>query len=139
MKPLLALASLVLFAPPVQASATPYAVASRLCEMMNNGVSGRQAWDYVVTEYTQGQMGTMSATFGPPRLGGLGGGIGYGLAHGIQAGMSLRGMRGDVTRLTSQMCPQHGFYLSGGSSRISEDRDMNTYTNTTDPSSYIPK
>ena len=31
------------------ASATPYAVASRMCEMMNNGVSQRKAWDYVIT------------------------------------------------------------------------------------------
>ncbi len=88
-----------------EASATPYAVASRMCEMMNNGISQRKAWDYVITEYTQGQMGTMSATFGPPRLGGLGGGIGYGLAHGIQAGISLRNMRAEVFGLTSRMCP----------------------------------
>ena len=73
--------------------------------MMNNGVSQKKAWDYVITEYTQGQMGTMSATFGPPRLGSLGGGIGYGPAHGIQAGASLRNMRGKVFGLTSRMCP----------------------------------
>ena len=89
-----------------EASATPYAVASRMCEMMNNGVSRNKAWEYVITEYTQGQMGTMSATFGPPRLGGLGGGIGYGIAHGIQAGISLRNMRSEVFGLTSRMCPQ---------------------------------
>ena len=88
-----------------EASATPYAVASRMCEMMNYVVSRNHGWDYVITEYTQGQMGTMSATFGPPRLGGLGGGIGYGLAHGIQAGVSLRNMRGKVFGLTSRMCP----------------------------------
>lgn len=81
--------------------------------MMNNGVSRNKAWDYVVTEYTQGQMSNHSSTFGSPRLGGLGGGVGYGLAHGIQAGMSLRNMRGEVNQLTAQICPQYS-----GASRV---------------------
>ena len=103
-----AIAALALTAP-AQAAGSPYAVASRMCQMMNNGVSRQQAWKYVVDEYATGSMRGWSQTFGPPSIGGgmfssLGGGIGYGIASGLRIGMELRGMRNEVASLVDNMC-----------------------------------
>ena len=98
--------------PDAKASASPYAVASRMCQMMNYGVSRQQAWKYVVDEYANGSMQGWSQTFGPPRIGGglfgsLGGGIGYGIASGLRIGMELRGMRNEVASLVNNMCGEY--------------------------------
>lgn len=97
---------------PVAAMTSPYAVAERMCSMVNGGLSRSQAWNYIVDEYTKGSMQGWSQTWGQPRMGSFGGGaIGYGLASGIRIGMELRSMRSEVFGLTASMC-------GGGPSRI---------------------
>ena len=103
-----AIAALAL-ATPANAAASPYAVASRMCQMMSNGVSRQQAWKYVVDEYATGSMQGWSQTWGAPQFGGglfgtLGGGIGHGIASGLRIGMELRNMRGEVASLVNNMC-----------------------------------
>ena len=118
-----AIAALTL-ATPVQAAGSPYAVASRMCQMMSNGISRQQAWKYVVDDYATGSMQSWSQTYGAPSFGGgvfgtLGGGVGYGIANGLRIGMELRNMRGEVASLVDNMCgagryaqqqPQGGSY-----------------------------
>ncbi len=90
---------------PVAAMTSPYAVAERMCSMVNGGLSRSQAWDYIVDEYTKGSMQNWSQTWGQPRMGSFGGGaIGYGLASGIRIGMELRSIRSEVFGLTARMC-----------------------------------
>ena len=84
MKRILPVIAALALCPPVQAAASPYAVASRMCQMMSNGVSRQQAWKYVVDEYATGSMQGWSQTWGAPQFGGglfgtLGGGIGTAL------------------------------------------------------------
>ena len=97
---------------PVAAMTSPYAVAERMCSMVNGGLSRSQAWNYIVDEYTKSSMQNWSQTWGQPRMGSFGGGaIGYGLASGIRIGMELRSMRSEVFGLSASMC-------GGGPSRI---------------------
>ena len=124
MKRILPVIAALALCPPVQAAASPYAVASRMCQMMSNGVSRQQAWKYVVDEYATGSMQGWSQTWGAPQFGGglfgtLGGGIGHGIASGLRIGMELRGMRNEVASLVNNMCgggsyarqqPQSGGY-----------------------------
>ena len=109
MKLILPVIAALTLCPPVQAAASPYAVASRMCQMMSNGVSRQQAWKYVVDEYATGSMEGWSQTWGAPQFGGglfgtLGGGIGHGIASGLRIGMELRGMRNEVASLVNNMC-----------------------------------
>ena len=114
MKLILSAIAALAMATPAQAAASPYAVASRMCQMMHNGVSRQQAWKYVVDEYASGSMQSWSQTWGAPRFGGglfgsLGGGIGHGIASGIRIGMELRGMRNEVASLVNNMCGGVGY------------------------------
>ena len=113
----------------VKATPGPYGVASRMCEMMNSGISRQQAWKYVVDEYANSSMQGWSQTWGAPRFGGglfgtLGGGIGHGIASGLRIGMELRGMRNEVASLVNNMCGSGSYAQqqpqSGGHTNDSE-------------------
>ena len=134
MKRILPVIAALALCPPVQAAASPYAVASRMCQMMSNGVSRQQAWKYVVDEYATGSMQGWSQTWGAPQFGGglfgtLGGGIGHGIASGLRIGIELRGMRNEVASLVNNMC--------GGGSYAQQQPQSGGYTYDPETTTFV--
>ncbi len=87
----------------------PYQIGMEFCGMVNNGVSRKKAWNYVVSSYVNSSpfgvnRGDPYAPWSPTQT--LGGAIGSGLASGIAAGMQLRSMKGDIEAVINSNCPE---------------------------------
>lgn len=94
---------------PVRAQMNPYQIGMEFCGMVNNGVSRKKAWNYVISSYVNSSpfgvnRGDPYAPWSPTRT--LGGAIGSGLASGIAAGMQLRSMKGDIEAVIDSNCPE---------------------------------
>ena len=118
--------------PAAMAVSNPYQATEQMCNMMRNGISPNRAWKYIMQSRLDSRPG-----FHPSPFMSLGSSIGSIIGTGITTGIEMRGWQRQVADLSRSICPE--FALEFKAPTISEDRDLNTYSNTTDPSTYIPK
>lgn len=90
------------------AQMNPYQIGMQYCQMVNNGVSRKKAWDYVISSYANTSpfgvnRGDPYAPWSPTNT--IGGAIGSGIASGIAMGLQLRSMKGDIQRVINTNCP----------------------------------
>jgi len=105
----IAAAAAALLAEPAMAQGNPYQLGMEYCGMVRNGISGKKAWDYIVSSYVRSSPSALNsgdpyAPWSP--MNSLGGAIGSGIAAGIRAGMELRAMKSDLQAVISANCPE---------------------------------
>jgi len=102
--------------PPARSQNDPYSIGMQYCQMVNNGIDRKKAWDYTVSSFANtSQYGVNNLFSGTDRFapwsptrtipGALGSGIGAGIASGIAVGMELRRMKVDIQTVINQNCP----------------------------------